>query len=98
MKFLALHWPSNSIHTGYENVTADEQLVIKHRYKGSQWHLVQVCDVIFEKYHKLHVEHDSVSVNQLVRVSKAFLSAVKQLKPAVRRSHWEQARSRHMWL
>lgn len=77
MKFLALHWPSNSIHTRYENVTADEQLVIKHRYKGSQWHLIQACDVVFEKYRKLHVQHDVVPINQLVRISKAFLSAVK---------------------
>ncbi|MFJ3447412.1 hypothetical protein ACIPM0_04125 [Pseudomonas sichuanensis] len=97
MKFLALHWPSNSIHTGYENVTADEQLVIKQRYKGSQWHLVQVCDVIFEKYRKLHAKNDSVPINQLVRISKAFLSAVKQLKSAAGRSQWEQARSRYMW-
>ena len=94
MKLLALHWPSNSIHTGYENVTADEQLVIEHRYKGSHWHLMQVCDVIFEKYRKLHAKNDDVPINQLVRISKSFLSAVKQLKPAIRRSHWEQERTR----
>ncbi len=81
MNVLTLHWPSNSIHAGYGNVSADERLIIDHRYKGRQWHVMSVCPRVFEKYQHLTTKHDTVSVYHLVRISKAFLAAVKHPSP-----------------
>lgn len=87
MNLLVLHFPSNHIHIGFRRVACDERLLIEHRYSGHQWHVMPVCDVLFGKYVTLCAKHDNLSISQLIRVSKSFLGAIKQLEPVVRRCH-----------
>lgn len=81
VNILVIHWPSNTIMNGWAGVNATERLIIDHRYKGNQWYVMSVCSKVFEKYEHLTTVHNTVSVNHLVRVSKAFLAAIKHLSP-----------------
>lgn len=81
MNVLVLHWPTNTIVHGWTDVDATQRLLIAHRYKGNQWYVMSVCSKVFEKYEHLTTVHNTVSINHLVRVSKAFLAAVKNLSP-----------------
>lgn len=81
MNVLVLHWPTNTIMNGWAGVDSTQRLVIDHRYKGNQWYVMVVCSKVFEKYQRLTTVHDTVSINHVVRVSKAFLAAVKHLSP-----------------
>lgn len=81
MNVLVLHWPTNTIVNGWTDVDTTQRLIIDHRYTGHQWSVMIVCPAIYGKWLELCSKHESVHVNHLVRVSKAFLKAVKNLSP-----------------
>lgn len=87
MNLIVLHWPTNHIHLGFDDVTCDERLLIEHRYSGHQWYVMNVCNLLFDKYVTLRAKYENLSISQLTRVSKSFLGAIKQLEPVVRRCH-----------
>lgn len=87
MNVLIVHWPTNSIVHGYADVDATQRLIIDHRYTGHQWSVMIVCPAIYGKWLELCSKHENVHVNHLVRVSKAFLKAVKYLSAHGRWRH-----------
>lgn len=86
MNVLVLHWLTNTIMHGFHGVSDDQRLLIEHAYRERAFKVVKVCDAIYRKYLTLAAKHETTTINQLVRVSTAFLREIKRLSPRKRRS------------
>lgn len=98
---LVLNMSENLIMNGYQHVSDDDVLSIKHKcsritlYRDVECRVMQVCDVIYGKYLALDAKYGDrewpVSIKQLMGASEAFRNAVTRTSPKKPRWHVQKA-------
>lgn len=99
---LVLNMTANLIIGAYQHIGADDVATIRHKYsrlglyKNCSFRVLQVCDVIFDKYLKLDCKYSRpgvyrgaewpVTIKQLLRASDGFRATIAHITPRRRRA------------